>query len=297
MKTFMKKFLEKTSSKRHLVKASSKAQTALEYLMTYGWAVIIVAIVFVILVHLNLLTPPPPTAIPGSCQVVKTVQGTQLLGVCSGVLPKYVAQFNQSGGFMNLSYFGPPGVPITITAWMRTYTSGGQIVEVGRWWSPEAVFLYPSGAYTWNGFCCQGGSQQYYIPLPPLSEQWYFVAFTLNSSGGIALWLNGTLVGANQMGGPLSGRWQMNYYPLYIGGGGFYGDIANVQIYTTALSANEIERLYREGIGGAPIDLGQLDGWWPLNGDADDYSGNENNCQIYGPVTFVSNWETSYTPP
>ncbi|MGC8777038.1 MAG: hypothetical protein ACP5P2_03845 [Candidatus Micrarchaeia archaeon] len=36
--------------------------------------------------------------------------------------------------------------------------------------------------------------------------------------------------------------------------------------------------------------------WWPLNGDANDYSGNGNNGQING-VTFVSNWWQGYTPP
>ncbi|MGC9011157.1 MAG: hypothetical protein ACP5JN_03405, partial [Candidatus Micrarchaeia archaeon] len=77
----------------------------------------------------------------------------------------------------------------------------------------------------------------------------------------------------------------------------FYGYIANVQYYNTTLSANEIQALYLEGIGGAPIDLQHLVAWWPLNGgDANDYSGNGNNGQING-VTFVSNWWQGYTPP
>ncbi|MGC9010605.1 MAG: hypothetical protein ACP5JN_00435 [Candidatus Micrarchaeia archaeon] len=33
----------------------------------------------------------------------------------------------------------------------------------------------------------------------------------------------------------------------------------------------------QEGIGGAPIDLQHLVAWWPLNGNANDYSGNGNN--------------------
>ena len=57
-------------------------------------------------------------------------------------------------------------------------------------------------------------------------------------------------------------------------------------------------RKYKIGlnIGGAPIDLQHLVGWWPLNGNANDYSGNGNNGQING-VTFVSNWWQGYTPP
>ncbi len=40
-----------------------------------------------------------------------------------------------------------------------------------------------------------------------------------------------------------------------------------------------------------------LVGWWPLNGNAKDYSGNGNNGQINGEVSFVSNWWSGYTPP
>ncbi|MEM3781909.1 MAG: hypothetical protein QXT43_03045, partial [Candidatus Micrarchaeaceae archaeon] len=52
--------------------------------------------------------------------------------------------------------------------------------------------------------------------------------------------------------------------------------------------------LYR-GIGGAPINLQNLVGWWPLNGNANDYSGNGNNG-VPSNVVFVSNWYSGYTP-
>ncbi|MEM4067662.1 MAG: hypothetical protein QXV17_12475 [Candidatus Micrarchaeaceae archaeon] len=74
------------------------------------------------------------------------------------------------------------------------------------------------------------------------------------------------------------------------------GNLLDVQIYNTSLSANEIQYLYTEGIGGAPIDLQNLVAWWPLNGNANDYSGNGNNGQATG-VTYVSNWYSGYTPP
>jgi hypothetical protein len=70
-----------------------------------------------------------------------------------------------------------------------------------------------------------------------------------------------------------------------------------LQLYNTSLSPSEIQALYQEGIGGAPIDLQHLVGWWPLNGDANDYSGNGNNGQMYDKITFVSNWWQGYTPP
>jgi hypothetical protein len=76
----------------------------------------------------------------------------------------------------------------------------------------------------------------------------------------------------------------------------FIGQIANVQVYNTSLSANEIQALYLEGIGGAPIRLQNLVAWYPLDGDANDYSGNGNNG-VPSNVIFVSNWYSGYTPP
>jgi hypothetical protein len=81
---------------------------------------------------------------------------------------------------------------------------------------------------------------------------------------------------------------------MYIGaqgpGGGFGNyQISNLQIYNTTLDASSIATLYQEGIGGAPVNPQYLIGWWPLNGDTKDYSGNNNNgAQI--AITFVSQY-------
>jgi len=77
----------------------------------------------------------------------------------------------------------------------------------------------------------------------------------------------------------------------------FDGDVANVQLYDTALSANAISALYDEGIGGAPINLQSLVGWWPLNGNTQDYSGNGYKGQISGTVTFTNQWASGYRAP
>ena len=106
-------------------------------------------------------------------------------------------------------------------------------------------------------------------------------------------------MGANQLAGPLYGRGCC--YPVgiggwYYGGGFMYGNIANVQVYDTALSANEIQALYLEGIGGAPIDLQHLVAWWPLNGNANDYSGYNQNL-VPANVMYTSNWQSGYATP
>jgi hypothetical protein len=72
------------------------------------------------------------------------------------------------------------------------------------------------------------------------------------------------------------------------------GSIADVQVYNTALSQNDIATLYQEGIGGAPIDTMNLVGWWPLDGNANDYSGNGNNG-VPNSIGFTNAWTGGYT--
>jgi hypothetical protein len=76
-----------------------------------------------------------------------------------------------------------------------------------------------------------------------------------------------------------------------LGGGGFpfTGSISNLQLYNTSLDAGTVQTLYVEGIGGAPVNPQYLIGWWPLNGDTNDYSGSNNNGAATG-ITYVSQY-------
>ena len=72
--------------------------------------------------------------------------------------------------------------------------------------------------------------------------------------------------------------------------------ISNVQVYNTSLSANDIATLYANGIGADPINIRNLVGWWPLNGNANDYSGN-GYTGISSNVVYNSNWYSYYQQP
>ena len=76
----------------------------------------------------------------------------------------------------------------------------------------------------------------------------------------------------------------------------FNGLIANAQIYNVSLSPSEITLLYSEGIGGVPVDPSHIVGWWPLNGNAQDYSGDNNNGQAIN-VAYNSTWSLGYVQP
>ena len=79
---------------------------------------------------------------------------------------------------------------------------------------------------------------------------------------------------------------------------GWYGAgyLSNVQIYNTSLDAGQISALYLKGIGAAPIAPQNCVGWWPLNGDVNDYSGNNNNGAATA-ISYTSSWTSGYTAP
>ena len=280
--------------------AGAKAQSAMEYLMTYGWAILIIAVVLGALFQLGVFNANnfAPKAPPGSCQVFRpngpgTTSFINLEGVCSGELPQYVAQFNGNTALINtpsLSQQIPTNSQITITAWINvaslTSVGGGggcqrNIIDLG---GNNVFFLqcssgsaytgnFPAEAVIWvsNSVTAYGiGTSPIIIP-----DQWFFIAGT-NSNQYECAYLDSVgncgvgLINMNSPGGGVIG-----------GGDGcgssFNGSIADVQVYNTSLSANDIQALYQEGIGGAPIDLQNLVVWWPLNGNANDYSGNGNN--------------------
>jgi hypothetical protein len=157
------------------------------------------------------------------------------------------------------------------------------------------IYLHPTGVEcdispSWNG---NTGSAQISTGV------WYFFSCTYDDSYK-KIYLNGNLLASFSATGTISPN--SNNLGIGVGGNfnyggyGMYGSEANIQIYNTSLSPSQIQALYLEGIGGAPIDLQHLVAWWPLNGDAKDYSGNGKNG-VPTNVKFVSNWWQGYTPP
>ena len=144
-----------------------------------------------------------------------------------------------------------------------------------------------------NGYLCSTQSVS--------SNQWAFVGetFTPGSTGTETVYLNGQIGNTitKSMGGSSGVSGGAIGACAYCGlGSWFNGEISNVQFYNTSLSQGNIEALYVEGIGGAPIDLRNLLEWYPLNGNANDYSGNGNNG-VPTNVVYMSSWISSYNPP
>jgi hypothetical protein len=236
----------------------------------------------------------------GSCKVVRLgspgAQTTSLVGVCGGLLPQFIAQFNGASSKINVGNAVSLQVTTqTISAWIKTSWS----------YSSSAGYIFASrdssiGGLSFGMMSSGGGILQAYIGTASVGSStvtvnngaWHHVVVTYSSANVMSFYVDGQAAGSSTQ----TGTWTQTVN-RYIGNRDsgdtwFNGSIANVQIYNTSLDVRQIQALYQEGIGGAPIQLQNLVGWWPLNGDANDYSGNNNN----GVPTNVV-FTTSYTYP
>ena len=295
----------------------TKSQSAMEYLMTYGWSILIIAVVLGALSFLGVFNPMTftPKATAGGCQVIKNTQIgiSNLEGACNNQVPQYVAQFNGQTSNVIVSIGNIPSITssgssgITITAWASLIPSGGNQVLFS--YTPQAY--YPNIMLFSDAFC---PSPPAILPIYHGSSSYYkdacLSSITPNVMDFYALTFNGSeLVGYEISGGTevshnVSVSMGTNSIPgnsdLYIGGGpgasGWQGNIANIQVYNTSLSSQAIYSLYQEGIGGVPVDINNLVSWLPLNGNANDYSGTLNNG-VPSNIVFTSNWYNGYTQP
>lgn len=294
----------------------SKAQSAMEYLTTYSWAIVVIVIVVLMLFELGLFSPNSSSArvLTGSCYVERpygpnTTQLIGLQGLCTGGLPKFVASFNGTNSVIVGPVLGQAtSNSVTIAAWMDAESQG--TVTLYPIDTNSIGLRAPSGSGTLRGVMTAnvGGSYTNFIidysgkyPL----NYWVFVVTTYNGNV-LDLYVNGALAGSKTVNypiflqdGTIAGNFLIggNHIPSIGDESSFYGKMADVQFYNTALGASDIRELYAEGIGGAPLNLYNLIGWWPLNGNAKDYSGDNNDAYKTAGVSYITQWTTGYTAP
>jgi hypothetical protein len=150
---------------------------------------------------------------------------------------------------------------------------------------------------TFRPFFDKNGGSLAYLTLP--TAQWIMLTYTYNGVGvsSYAYTTSNTYTdytATSAFSIPASG-WYLGKFETS-GYGTLNGSLSNVQIYNISLSASQVQALYQEGIGGAPINPMYLVGWWPLNGNANDYSGNNNNGQAAN-VIYTSSWTSGYSVP
>ena len=149
---------------------------------------------------------------------------------------------------------------------------------------------YSLGTYQWyssGGACTNAGSMSVMSGVIPYNT-WVMgtSVFSYNGAGGGYVEI---CVDARCANVPWSSSSPSNYskygYDFQInsnnchlcGGWQIGGELTNVQMYSSALTQNQITQLYEKGMTAAPVNRSSIEGWWPLDGNTNDYSGNGNN--------------------
>ena len=287
---------------------------------------VILAVVLVALFeHRNFRNATGPRQLPGSCSIVNAPTGITFYGVCNNELPKFVSQT-----YPHDSYYFANASPLeatndfTLSVCVSPPISsqyGQTVVYNGNMLSGWGIDLrgcygsqlnvnnvtgwitYPSGGNTVSQPVCTG------VALSP--NVWHQIVMERNSTTTY-FYIDGqkNLATANPNSVPglpdsyfSIGAEVNSISPTYSSAQNFYsGEESNVQIYNTTLSANEVTALYDEGLGGEPIEINYLEGWWPLNGNANDYSpwGLDafiNNATGSAHSTYYSDYTTKGASP
>ena len=307
--------------------AIAKAQSVVEYMTTYGWMILILAVALAALYLLGVFNSSSlaQKALPGSCSVLRpdgagTTYQISLQGACLNLQPKYVAEFGGMDTYASSSLPCKPAEEGTISAWvyLTSYPGPGSTATVIEACG-ENLTINSNGAVGFNvqvlvhpSCLCTPSNTAFgvYTGNVISLDRWYFLAgnYTMkNLLGGIAISIcayndssqtcNSVLDQPGQGSGVFYAPATFTFN-AFIGvdstmANSLNGYISNVQYYTASLGSGESNELYGEGIGGSPISLTSLQNWWPLNGDASDYSGNNANT-IPSNVIFITDY--NYQP-
>jgi hypothetical protein len=185
------------------------------------------------------------------------------------------------------------GNMITVTGWMEAYALSGYAFAFTSWAGTDDSWIYDigtSGSMPYAEVANNAGSTVSVTGSTALStNQWYSFAFVLNQTT-VTYYINGAPVATSTgFSGTLrpfsSGPCQYAIGAKECGSGMWWnGLVSDVQVYSTALAPSQVQQLYEEGMDSIPISGNSLVGWWPLNGNTNDYSGNNNN----GTATSVT---------
>ncbi len=185
-----------------------------------------------------------------------------------------VANFN--GNNSNITGKGNFAYPLTVLQWIYPINYGTSNFEVitefdgGGYYNAQYQFALSTTGHLllWNR--TTNMASNFIAPL----HQWSFVGYSLNSTYA-TIYFNGErqlIPSTTNAVTSASDYWvfgmQSGFTTRF-----FNGSMANVQLYNGSLNGTQVETIYKRGVFGLPIDTPNLFGWWPLNGNANDYSG------------------------
>ncbi len=169
--------------------------------------------------------------------------------------------------------------PISAFAWIYPESYGSSnfevIFEYGGSYSSAGQFEL--GLHTNGDLVLWNGSTNLVSSFVPPLNSWSLVGFSASSTA-VNFYFNGQVqtIPSNNVLTNSGGNWIIGWQAPD-GGRDFYGSIADVQLYSSVIPASAAATLYSNGLGSSPVQTSGLIGWWPLAGNAKDYSGNNNN--------------------
>ncbi|MDE1761691.1 MAG: hypothetical protein KGH78_00660, partial [Candidatus Micrarchaeota archaeon] len=210
-------------------KSGIRIQSAMEYLMTYGWAILVISVVLGGMFALGVFNPTTflAKAQPGACQVIRTNGPNTTMfistsGLCNGQLPQFIATFSGNGAYANLGNSisespenGATGA-MTLCTWYLVNSLTGYVgVALKGESSPSngnswEYTIDPAG--TSQGFAVYPPTGTPFLPPSPIASystgsqpttgKWYFACFTYNYAKSSAYYyLNGQQYTATFVGG------------------------------------------------------------------------------------------------
>ena len=204
----------------------------------------------------------------------------------------YAGAFDGSNSIVNTTFSVPHAASgITISAWVDNNGKGTyeqNIAEIsGEPYTHETLDIGVAGSggnavIRWSNYANTFADQPAGGTIAP--NTWYLVTGVWSGfNNTLSIYVNGKLVATgngNDTG--LTSIREINIGESYPGMYNFNGSIANVQVYNSSLSPAQVQSIYAEGMTGTPIGSAGLQAWYPLDGNAQDYS-------IYDHATSSSN--------
>ena len=125
-----------------------------------------------------------------------------------------------------------------------------------------------------------------YFPFQYSPNQWYNEVVTVNSTETV-IYMDGAKVASSSYaastpeflvsGDEITLSPPQNYLE---------GSLANLQVYSGTLTQSQAYQVYQHGIDGTPAIGANVVGWWPLNGNVNDYSGYNDIGTASSGVTY-----------
>ena len=188
-----------------------------------------------------------------------------------------VAEFNGVNSYINVSKGYPAFTNLTMSMW--SYEDSGEGTQFTSQCCSWRLYLTP----TFGAVIDVGNGNNQNLNFLDSYNKWYFVTMTAYNSGdaiAYSLYLNQTLIATGTATGGIINSvssFTFGSQSNCMTGCLYDGELADLQIYNSTLSSTQVKELYSEGLGGAPLPNAGLVAWWPLDGNANDYNGYNNN--------------------